>query len=88
LEIEICGIIVKDGNNIPIPPKISCWEIYYQSDGKGSIPKIHIQQISAMAEPTKNDTTRNQMPNTHYFQLIIPTWKSNQNDDIHRGSEQ
>lgn len=75
LEIEICGIVVKDGNNNPIPPKISYWEIYYQSDGKGSIPKIQIQQISVMAEPTKNDTTRSQMPNTHYFTIILPTSK-------------
>ena len=75
LEIEICGIIVKDGNNIPVPPKISYWEIFYQSNGKNSIPKIQIQQISAMAIPTKNDTTRGQMPNAHYFTLIIPTSK-------------
>lgn len=75
LEIEICGITVKNGNNIPIPPKISYWEIFYQSYGKGSTPKIHIQKILAMAEPTKNDTTRSQMPSTHYFTVIIPTPK-------------
>jgi hypothetical protein len=75
LEIEICGITVKDGKNVPIPPKISCWEIYYQSNGQGSTPKIDIQRILSMAEPTKGDITRSQMPNTKSFTLIVPSEK-------------
>ncbi len=75
LEIEICGIIVQDGKNIPIPPKISYWEIYYQSNGQNSAPKIDIQKIASMAEPTKSDIARSQMPNEKSFTLIMPSKK-------------
>lgn len=75
LEIEVCGIIKKEGRNIPIPPKIGYWEIYYQSRGQGSPPKINIQEISKMTEPTKGDITIRQIPNKKSFNLIMPSEK-------------